>query len=107
MNSMTLCPICLFTISTGAPHTCPPAWKVRLADDVDTSAITIFAATATDAAEDFCDTVDSEWEYPIANSGGIDLIVIAPDGEEIPILIEVRATYTYTATEKRTQPCKT
>ena len=83
-----------------------PDWRVRLADDVDESAITIFAATATDAAEDFCRSVDAEWEYPIANSGGIDLIVIAPDGEEIQVQVEVRAA-TYTATEKRTQPCKT
>ena len=78
-------------------RTIRPDWRVRLADDIDTSAITIFAATATDAAEDFCRSVDAEWEYPIANSGGIDLIVIAPNGEEIPILVEVNAVYTYTA----------
>jgi len=79
-------------------RTIRPDWRVRLADDIDTSAITIFAATATDAAEDFCRSVDAEWEYPIANSGGIDLIVIAPDGEEIQVHVEVRAA-TYTATK--------
>lgn len=62
-------------------HICPPSWRVRFADQGADEAREVPARDAEDAAVEFCERFDSDFDYTISQAGTAELIV-ERNGEE-------------------------